>query len=263
MKISKNLSLAITASIDAGIEILKIYNQKTVDFELKSDNSPLTLADITANNIINKYLLKTQIPIISEENKSVDYEIRKNWKTFWMIDPLDGTKEFINKNGEFTVNISLIVDNIPTIGVVFAPFLGEIYYAEKNLGSFKSKFVSSNSLSLKNLIKNSIKLPIHNKRKNYTIVVSRSHLDKNTLKFIEEKKRIYKDVSIVKCGSSIKICKIAEGVADCYPRFFPLMEWDIAAGIAIYLNSPNNINSMTEFNFNSQDLKINQFLLEK
>ena len=116
-----HLKLAIQASIDAGKEIMNVYNSD-FDFELKSDDSPLTLADKNANDVINSYLIKTGIPIISEENAKIDYEIREKWNTCWIVDPLDGTKEFIKRNGEFTVNIALVQDGKPIMGVIYVPF---------------------------------------------------------------------------------------------------------------------------------------------
>src|SRR3990167_2756522 len=122
------LETAITAAVEAGAEIMKIYAD-SFEVALKDDNSPLTIADENANAVINAHLLKTNIPIISEENKQTAYVTRKTWDTFWMVDPLDGTKEFIKRNGEFTVNIALIKNNKPVLGVIYVPVTKTMYYA--------------------------------------------------------------------------------------------------------------------------------------
>ena len=144
----ENLKIAIQASIDAGKEIMKIYNSE-FNYELKDDASPLTLADKNANDIINGYLIKTGIPIISEENAQTDFEIRKKWNRCWIVDPLDGTKEFIKRNGEFTVNIALIHDNEVVLGVIYVPVTDVTYYAKKGRELLKSKITNSKRLVFK------------------------------------------------------------------------------------------------------------------
>ena len=210
---------------DAGIAIMEIYNQ---DFgvEFKSDNTPLTIADRKANEIIVTALnqlpvnsfLQQNIPILSEEGRNVPFDERKNWEYFWLIDPLDGTKEFIKKNGEFTVNIALIYKDVPIIGVVYSPALNVCYWAKRNEGAFKD----------------GEKLPIKANRQRdvYKIVASRSHMSNETKDFIEaidtDKEKV-----IISIGSSLKICLVAEGEANIYPRLSPTMEWDTAAAHAI------------------------------
>ena len=210
---------------DAGMAIMEIYNQ---DFgvEFKSDNTPLTIADRKANEIIVTALnqlpvnsfLQQNIPILSEEGKDVPFDERKNWEYFWLIDPLDGTKEFIKKNGEFTINIALIYKDVPIIGVVYSPALNVCYWAKRNEGAFKD----------------GKKLPIKaNRQKDvYKIVASRSHMSNETKDFIEaidtDKEKV-----IISIGSSLKICLVAEGEANIYPRLSPTMEWDTAAAHAI------------------------------
>ncbi len=201
--------------------IMEIYN-KDFKIEYKDDKSPLTQADTKANEIICNTLLKLypNIPIMSEENKQVDYETRKNWEYYWCIDPIDGTKEFIKKNGEFTINIALIHKDIPVLGVVYAPVLDEMYKAKKGEGAFK----------------NNQKLPIHRDDINYVIVASKSHMSEETQQFIENIETKKEKVLISK-GSSLKLCMVAEGVADIYPRLAPTMEWDTAAADAIVRES--------------------------
>ena len=210
---------------DAGKAIMEIYNQ---DFgvEFKSDSTPLTIADRKANEIIVTALnqlpvnsfLQQNIPILSEEGRKVPFDERKNWEYFWLIDPLDGTKEFVKKNGEFTINIALIYKDVPIIGVVYSPALNVCYWAKRNEGAFKD----------------GEKLPIKANRQRdvYKIVASRSHMSNETKDFIEaidtDKEKV-----IISIGSSLKICLVAEGEANIYPRLSPTMEWDTAAAHAI------------------------------
>lgn len=217
----------------AGDEIMRIYQQ---DFEVdyKADNSPLTKADIKSNDIIVESLrdLYPGIPILSEENKEVPYNIRKNWEYFWLIDPLDGTKEFVKKNGEFTVNIALIYKNRPVLGVIYAPVLDLLYYAQKNQGAYKQD---------KN--KKPQRLPIYNHFDNHTlkVIVSKSHYNQETKEFVNNLKGQYEKIEFINIGSSLKLCLIAEGKADIYPRLAPTMEWDIAAGQTIAEESKGRI----------------------
>ena len=217
---------------DAGKAILKIYDQ---DFtvELKTDNTPLTIADQKANEIILSALnqlpvnsfLQQNIPILSEEGRNVPYDERKNWEYFWLIDPLDGTKEFVKKNGEFTINIALIYKGSPVLGVVYSPVLNVCYWAKKGEGAFKD----------------GTKLPLKAKKQRdvYKIVASRSHMSNETKDFIEaidtDKEKV-----IITIGSSLKICLVAEGEANIYPRLGPTMEWDTAAAHVI-VNESNGL----------------------
>ena len=215
----------------AGREIMKIYD---TDFEVasKQDNSPLTIADKEANRIIVTNLKKlSDYPILSEEEKEIPYEIRRKWNFYWCVDPLDGTKEFIKKNGEFTVNIALIHQGEPILGVVYAPALEELYYAQKGEGAYK----------------NGQRLHIKKKMSGpFRIVASKSHLNDETKRFIEK----FDNANTVSRGSSLKLCMVAEGSADIYPRLAPTMEWDTAAADAIvresghmtYKINPNTLN---------------------
>tara|TARA_B100001287_G_C22661952_1_gene520833 strand:- start:1 stop:789 length:789 start_codon:yes stop_codon:yes gene_type:complete len=229
---NKLLKTAISAALEAGKEILKIYNSNDFDIELKRDNSPLTLADKVSHKIIINYLNKTNIPVLSEEGKNIKYHERKNWEYLWIIDPIDGTKEFIKRNGEFTINIALIKDQNPVIGVVFVPEKGVLYFSNEFFGSAKVN-VNLECFEIDNLIKTSKILPIKNNRTEFTIVASRSHLTIETENFIKKMKKKHGSVKLISKGSSLKLCMVAEGKADCYPRFAPTMEWDTAAGQAI------------------------------
>lgn len=211
----------------AGEAIMEIYQQ---DFtvEYKDDNSPLTQADLRANAIICEQLEKLypSIPLMSEENKEVTYDIRKDWDYYWLIDPIDGTKEFIKKNGEFTVNIALIYRGNPVLGVVYAPAIEEMYKAKKGEGAFKNKE----------------KLPLHineNIAEKLLVVASKSHLSEETQQFIDNLDS--KCIEQVSKGSSLKLCMVAEGLADIYPRLAPTMEWDTAAAHAIVLEAGKKV----------------------
>jgi len=203
----------------AGDEILRIYNRE-FEINYKDDKSPLTEADKKSNEIICSELQKLfpDIPILSEENKMIDYNERKNWEYYWCIDPLDGTKEFIKKNGEFTVNIGLIYKREPVLGIVYAPVIDALYYAKKNEGAY----LNNNKLPLKEN---------NNKNEIMYVVASKSHLSEETQKFIDKLET--KKIEQISKGSSLKLCMVAEGTADIYPRLAPTMEWDTAAADAI------------------------------
>ena len=208
---------------EAGDAIMEIYT-KDFHIEFKDDASPLTEADIKANEIICNSLLELypNIPILSEESKIAEYEVRKSWEYYWCIDPIDGTKEFIKKNGKFTVNIALIHKSIPVLGVVYAPVLKSMYWAMQGGGAFL----------------NGQKLPIYmnkNKKQKLFVVASKSHLSPETQIFIEALDT--KEIELLSIGSSLKLCMVADGSADIYPRLAPTMEWDTAAADAIVRES--------------------------
>lgn len=227
----KLLELSIGLSIEAGREILRIY-EGDFSIEKKSDSSPLTLADIKSHRIISDGLSSTGIPLLSEEGKDIPYEIRRRWDFFWLIDPLDGTKEFIKRNGEFTVNISLIQGSRPVLGVIYAPVTGLLYFALKGKGAFMASINNSN---VEAIIAHARRLPLNSRDKSSSlrIIASRSHLSAETGAYINKLKDRYRDISFISAGSSLKFCLVAEGKADIYPRFSPTMEWDTAAGQTI------------------------------
>jgi len=227
------LNIAINASLKAGLVIMELYDT-AFNVEIKDDKSPLTDADKKASHIINCFLTPTGIPIISEENGQTDYIIRKNWKTCWVVDPLDGTKEFIKRNGEFTVNIALVTDGKPILGVIYVPAVKTIYFANvENNEAFKAK-IESHTVTIETILKLAKPLqPKNSKSEKFEVVGSRSHMNEDTLSFIEGLKKEGKNVKIVSKGSSLKFCLVAEGNADVYPRYAPTMEWDTAAGQAI------------------------------
>lgn len=237
------LQQAIVAAVLAGNEILEVYDTN-FNVEYKEDNSPLTLADKKASARIVQELQRFDIPVLSEEGEEISYEMRKAWKTLWIVDPLDGTKEFVKRNGEFTVNIALVEDHLPTIGVIYSPVFKDLYFAAKGLGAFKidrhdfmDMVENIARTPLDELYVAAKKLPIASSRKNYVVVASRSHMSTETYQHIEALKLQHEQVDIVTSGSSIKMCLVAEGVADEYPRFGPTMEWDTAAGQALLQES--------------------------
>ncbi|RLA76942.1 MAG: 3'(2'),5'-bisphosphate nucleotidase [Epsilonproteobacteria bacterium] len=243
-----DLEIIVTIAKDAGDAIMEIYD-KDFTIEYKDDKSPLTEADTKSNEIICQALEKAYptIPLLSEENKAEEYGVRKNWEYFWLIDPIDGTKEFIKKNGEFTVNIALIHNGTPVLGVVYAPALADMYKAKKGSGAFK----------------NGQELPLEVNEmpeKSLRVVASKSHLSKETQSFIDEVAKGTEYIEQVSKGSSLKLVMVAEGIADIYPRLAPTMEWDTAAADAIVRESGKmsyqyNTESKTE---NEEPLKYNK-----
>jgi len=237
------LPIAIAASIDAGNKIMSVY-EGDHNVEFKDDKSPLTIADKLSNNTITEFLRLTKIPLLSEEGRYIDYEERKNWEQFWLVDPIDGTKEFIKRNGEFTVNIALIEKNEPVLGVIYAPAIDVLYFGCNGMGSYMLKHASGFNYSESNkdiffdkIITASVSLPAIVDKQKYTIVASRSHLSPETQILIDVLKNKHGELNFISKGSSLKICLVAEGVADCYPRLAPTMEWDTAAGHAIAENA--------------------------
>lgn len=225
------LEIAIHSAIRAGKVIREIY---TTDFsvEQKEDLSPLTLADKKSHDIIESGLLDTGIPILSEEGKHMDYQLRSKWEKLWVVDPLDGTKEFVKRNGEFTVNIALIEGNEPVLGVVYVPVSGELYFASKKDGAYKVTRIFDFK-SLDTLLCEKLPLNTYSERDVFVAVGSRSHVSPETQDYFNTLSDIHGRVQILSKGSSLKLCMVAEGAADVYPRFAPTMEWDTAAGHAI------------------------------
>jgi len=249
------INTAIKAAIKAGQEVLKIYNDPESYFsvERKADNSPLTIADKASHKVIDGLLKTTGIPLLSEEGITIDYEERENWKQFWLIDPLDGTKEFIKKNGDFTVNIALIENGQPVMGVIFVPVSNTLYFGSESEGGWKLEGATA-GCSLEELKNEGISLPETEKDKSFKVVGSRSHMSLETEAYIDNLKEKHGKVEIVSRGSSLKICMVAEGSADEYPRFGPTMEWDTAAGHAI-ANSAGKHLLLTDL---SGELKYNK-----
>ena len=235
---------SIQAALEAGEAIEEVYRS---DFavEYKEDNSPLTRADRKSHELLVASLSRFKIPVLSEEGREIPYTERKTWERLWIVDPLDGTKEFIKRNGEFTVNIALVEYFKPVLGVVYAPVQDILYFAAKGIGSFKLERpdvrdipdkadVEGDDQVLENLLQRAERLPVDRpKGTPFTIAGSRSHAGPELKKFVEEKRREHGEVEFIPAGSSLKICLVAEGSADLYPRLGPTCEWDTAAGQAI------------------------------
>lgn len=234
MTTSELLSVALHSAVEAGKAILDVYNSHDFKVEIKSDKSPLTKADKQAHQIISEHLVQTGLPVLSEESEDISFQTRKYWKQFWLVDPLDGTKEFINRNGEFTVNIALIDNQMPVLGIIYVPVKDILYFGDSDSGAFyvenASKHVKESGVDPSALTQ----LP-QSQHTTYGIVASRSHLNAETSMFIDGLLRKHPDARIITKGSSLKLCMIADGEADIYPRFGPTSEWDIAAGHAIVL----------------------------
>ncbi|MDO5510821.1 MAG: 3'(2'),5'-bisphosphate nucleotidase CysQ [Weeksellaceae bacterium] len=223
--------IAIRAAIEAGKAIMFVYDTP-FGVEYKQDQSPLTKADRLANEIIMSYLSKTDFPIISEENAQIPYAQRRDWQQLWMVDPLDGTKEFIKKNDEFTVNIAFIENGNPKEGVIYAPALRKLYYTLEGKAYRQSDVYAIEDWSVE---KSDVLPQEETNDGEWVMLVSRSHMSAETADFVEGQKSLYPDkkITMLSAGSSLKICKVVEGSANIYPRFAPTMEWDVAAGHAI------------------------------
>lgn len=260
----------IDAALEAGRCILDVYNDPQADFEIerKADNSPLTIADRKSNEVITRYLQETPYPILSEEGKHLPYKERCQWDAIWIVDPLDGTKEFIKRNGEFTVNIAWVKGHTPLFGVIYVPVKQTLYWGDVESGkAFKLAGISQRgSLTLNELEAQATRLPVEKNTEAYVIVASRSHLSPETEKRIQAQREIHQQVELVSVGSSIKICWVAEGVADEYPRYAPTMEWDTAAGHAIAKAAGAEIyqaDTDTPVVYNKEDLLNPWFLVRR
>lgn len=277
------LQTALLASLEAGEEIMRIYTDPKQDFgiERKADNSPLTLADKASHKVIMRYLAATPIPVLSEEGRHLPYEERSGWDCLWVVDPLDGTKEFIKKNGEFTVNVALVQQGAPVLGVVYVPVTRVLYYGIVGEGAWKctvpalgsglpeadslAAFLSQGAPSGGKAPFGGEQLPVGRGHDVFTVVASRSHMSPETQAYIQEMERVHGQVRTVSSGSSIKICLVAEGVADAYPRYAPTMEWDTAAGDAVARaagRAVRNAENGKPLLYNKPDLLNPWFLVE-
>lgn len=263
-QISYLFEIALTAILKASSEVLKIYEQNHVDINYKLDKSPITQADKISSEIIRSTLAQTGIPVIDEEMRQEDYVNRKSWPYFWLVDPLDGTKEFINRNGEFTVNIALVQSRTPVMGLITIPVKGLLYWGDNKNGAYKIKLSDINRISYDLLLNQGKKLPVKLTSDALKVLVSRSHMEDQTLKYIEELKKQHAKVTTIEAGSSLKFCYLAEGKADIYVRFSPTMEWDTAAGHAIVTASGAKITKVLfggRILYNKKSLKNKGFIV--
>ncbi len=266
------ISLAALAAFNAGHAIMEIYKEKDFGVEYKSDLSPLTRADKESHKIIAANLENTGLALISEEGRKERYEERVTWDHAWIVDPLDGTREFIKRNGEFTVNIGLLESQTPVAGIVYAPAVRRFYFAVTGQGAFmlNNQFLScaakKKNMDWKEMVRNSKPLPVHPKPGVYTIVASRSHINEKTRAFIEDKEKETGRISLSSRGSALKLCLVAEGAANIYPRFGPTMEWDTAAGHAIASESGCDVyqpGTREKLKYNKKEFLNPPFIVER
>lgn len=299
--LSTLLETALRGALAAGEEILDVYG-RDFDVELKDDNSPLTQADRRAQAAIVPILEAVgsrgngagepvidgvdaaggSLPILSEEAAHAPFEQRRDWKALWVVDPLDGTKEFVKRNGEFTVNIALVANGEPLLGVVYAPFLGNLYWGVVGQGAYKvlnakpelhsevplmdKLFESANAISPAQTTAgtNGVAAAVDKDVRPYTVVASRSHMSKETQEFVDKLRKHHPDLQLISAGSALKICLVAEGDADVYPRFAPTMEWDTAAGHAVAQAAGCSVDEHpagTPLRYNKEDLLNPWFLV--
>jgi len=263
MGIIQLVDQAIHAALLAGIKILEVYLSPDFDVQVKDDRTPVTLADRYAHDVILKALESTHLPVLSEEGIHLSYSERKNWDLFWLVDPLDGTKEFIKRNDEFTVNIALIQKNEPLAGVIYAPVTGELYVGIAGIGAFKL-VNPTEDCTFQIMQLSGIKLPEKLKSDEFVVAISRSHMNRETEECIENLRQKHELFQLIRKGSSLKICMVAEGTADVYPKIGKTMEWDTAAGHAIVKAAGKNIflpDLMTELTYNKEDLQNPHFIV--
>lgn len=231
------LTCAFNAAVRAGARIVEIYRGEELDVRMKSDGTPTTLADREAHEAIKQALGQTRIPILSEEGRNLLYEERGTWDLFWLVDPLDGTREFIRRTShEFTVNIALMVDNEPFIGVIYVPVAGKMYFADRERGAFVREIPADAAAdySIGELYRDARPLPLEESvHTPIRIAVSRMAASADNDRFVEQLRQRHGEVEVVPTGSSLKFCLVAEGTVDYYVRASLSYEWDTAAGHAI------------------------------
>jgi len=223
---------AIETAVHAGGIIMDIYENQIVAVEIKSDDSPVTIADKKANTYIEEALKSTHIPVLSEEGEHAHYDIRQDWKKCWIVDPLDGTKEFIKRNGEFTVNIALVEDGVALLGVIYIPAVKSVYFAITAEQKAYKLELDEHSITHE-MLKNATQIFAADESDEITLTSSHSYTNQKVLDLIDTLETEGKEVNLIMAGSSLKFCLMAEGQASYYPRYAPTMEWDTAAGHAI------------------------------
>ncbi|MBW2438536.1 MAG: inositol monophosphatase family protein [Desulfobacterales bacterium] len=280
MELKPYMVISLQAAIAAGAAINEVYRSEDFNVEYKTDESPLTIADRKSHDIIVGALKNYDLPILSEEGQSMPYAQRKKWDRFWLVDPLDGTKEFIKRNGEFTVNIALIENRRPILGTIFVPDRQTLYFAAHDFGAYKLQDGPFNELQsavtdsdqharnlLNQIVAQSTRLPGQDDRRTaLTIVGSRSHKTPELEAYVAEKRKAFGDVDFISAGSSLKICLVAEGKADIYPRLGPTMEWDTAAGQAIAEAAGATVcayDTAKPLTYNKEDLHNPWFIVQR
>ena len=253
---------AFNAALRAGAGIMDIYNgEQEFLVNLKSDNTPITEADRRSHETIKDYLSRTRIPLMSEEGRDLLYEERCGWDLYWLVDPLDGTLEFIKRTGEFTINIALMVNNRPTVGVVYVPTSGRIYFAIEGRGAWKRIGMTPNpnaQMNISEIMRGAEPLPQTDGANSPKVVaLSRSHISPDTHVVVDSLKEKFGKIEILTQGSSLKLCLVAEGLVDIYPRTTPTSEWDTAAGECILNEAGGSIRELehnSTLNYNKPTL---------
>lgn len=252
MTLDKTLSQVVEIARDAGAAIMAIYADPANVVMTKADDSPLTQADLAADRVIQAGLRALDLgwPILTEESAQTAYDERKNWSRYWLVDPLDGTKEFVKRNGEFTVNIALVENGVPILGVVYAPVLDVCYYAARGAGACVQRAGQpAQSIQVKSHVAGSA----------IQVVASRSHADERTAALLKK----LGEYECISMGSSLKLCLVAEGAAHFYPRLGPTMEWDTAAAHAVVIQAGGSVCGLDgiELVYNKPDLHNPHFLV--
>ena len=270
------LLTCIKSALAAGRAILDVYESADMQIEKKSDDSPLTLADRRSHETIMAGVGNLGVPVLSEEGRDIPFEERSRWPHMWIVDPLDGTKEFIKRNGEFTVNIALAETGAPTMGIIFVPVADCLYFADRELGAYKidncgragiGDDLAGGVQGLETLVAKAVRLPVEsNADRPFTIMGSRSHATPELEAYVEDMRKKYDRVDFISAGSSLKICRVAEGAADVYPRLGLTMEWDTAAGQAIAVASGATVTRHDDgapLAYNKENLLNPWFIVER
>lgn len=255
------------AAIRAGKEIMKHYSKEDMNIMLKSDSSVITDADTYSHNTIKEILTTTRIPLLSEEGRNMLFEERYNWDLYWLVDPLDGTHEFIQHNGEFIVSIALMSENVPTLGIIYVPASDKLYFSSDYRGVYRMDDALEGYMDIDSIdafTSNSVKLIGGKRTQNndkVKVIVTRSHYTDETTSKLNEIRKVYGDIEVIKCGSGLKFCMLADGNADIYIRTTELSDWDIAAGDAIMRGLGYTMlhNNGKNIKYNKPELKITPF----
>lgn len=253
---------ACNAAIIGAKEIMRLYvSDEIFDINYKADSTIITEADRVSHQAIKNYLSQTRVPLLSEEGRNMQYEERYSWDLYWLVDPLDGTREFVKHNDEFVVSIALMSESQPLFGVVLQPATGKLYFSDPDRGAY----LIEDSLSFDEELKINDIFTLARKLKRdpwkrgnkLRVAITRSHMTRETEDFISKLSQNHPDIEVINCGSSIKFCYIAENIADVYFRFTPLYDWDLAAGVVI----AGSVGALTK-HFNESPLKFNKQTLE-
>lgn len=262
------LTEVFNAAVRAGAAIMTVYKQRDdYDVTLKSDRSPITVADRLAHKTIREYLGPTRIPVFSEEGREMGYDERRNWELFWLVDPLDGTVEFIKGNNEFTVNIALMENNVGIASVVYVPYIGRLYFALRGRGAYRKENVRPDAdarYSYDDILSDARRLPGEpHPARPLRVAVSRSHQTPETAEHIDDLRHSHPDLEVVEQGSSYKFCLLAEGAVDYYVRTSHTYEWDTAAGELILAEAGGRTEALPDnspLHYNKKDLRNPWFI---